>query len=176
MARRSQKTCREWVELLRLDYLNKGRSPQTWAGDYWKILKRLPPGEVLSVPLLRAVVDQTEPNTKTRKRACMAIGALAKFARLPYDASPYAGNYGPESVQPRILPTEQQIESYWASIKNPGWQWVYGVIAAFGLRPHEAFFLDLAQLKARRPDLRVLRGKTGPRTTYPYPPDRGAIA
>lgn len=170
MVRRPLRTCGEWVGLLGRDYLNRGKSEGTWEGDYLKILKRLPMGELLTVAHLKSVVDSTKPNTKTRKRACMAVGALARFAQIPYDPSPYAGNYGPNSVAPRVIPTEEQIEDYWRSLKNPAWKWVYGVIAAYGLRPHEAFFLDLAQVREKRPDLRVLEGKTGPRTAYPFPP------
>jgi integrase len=169
MVRRPLKPAGEWIYQLQQDYLNRGKSQETWNGDYWKILKRLPQREILTAAHLKAVVDSTEPNTKTRKRACMAIGALARFAQIPYDPSPYSGNYGPDSVAPRTIPTELQIESYWRSLSNSGWQWVYGVCAAFGLRPHEAFFIDLDQLKQRRPDLRVIKGKTGARTSYPFP-------
>jgi integrase len=166
---RRPKTAADWIEELHDDYINRGRAESSWQGDYQKILKRLVQDEPLTVQALRSVVEQTTPNTKTRKRACMAIGALAKFARLKYDPAPYAGSYDCAKSPIKKLPTDPEIIGYGQQLQNPHWRYVWGLIATYGLRPHEAFFVDRDALRRGEPGLRVLKGKTGPRTSFPYP-------
>jgi len=51
--------------------------------------------------------------------------------------------YGSSSVIERVLPSDAEIEQWIDSLASkPAWQWVFGVIATYGLRPHEAFRLD----------------------------------
>jgi integrase len=168
MGRRS-KTAADWIEELHDDYISRGRAESSWQGDYQKILKRLVQDEPLTVQTLRSVVEQTTPNTKTRKRACMAIGALAKFARLKYDPAPYAGNYDCAKAPIKTLPTDPEILEFGQSLRNASWRYIWGLMACYGLRPHEAFFCDRDALRRGEPALRILKGKTGGRIAYPYP-------
>lgn len=86
----------------------------------------------------------------------MVAGALAKFADVDFDPKPYRGNYLPAKVQPRSLPDDKTIATYRAKLAhNPGWQWVYGMMATYGLRNHECFKLALEQF----PIVRVLEVK-----------------
>lgn len=39
------RSCRYWIEQFHQDYLQRGKKEETWLGDYWKVLKRLPQGE-----------------------------------------------------------------------------------------------------------------------------------
>ena len=69
------------------------------------------------------------------------------------------------------LPTDEQIREIWRGIKNPGWRWVYGMLATYGLRPSEVFRLDLERFTRETEALRVLeQTKTGARITYPCLP------
>jgi hypothetical protein len=158
----------------RSDYLLKGGSLTTWNGDYAKIYKRLPQDEPLTAEAITTLITATTPNTRTRQRACMALGVLAKFAGLTIDTSTYAGNYSAQAKQPNFeveLPTDQQILMFGLGIKNKSWRRIYGLIAAYGLRPHESFFVDDSRIDSDDPQLRVLEGKTGPRICYPFPRD-----
>ncbi|WP_289500146.1 hypothetical protein [Gloeocapsopsis sp. IPPAS B-1203] len=110
-----------------MQFFNDGRSETSWKGDYWKIFKRLPQDVTLTVEVLEQVILSTPPNTKTRKRACMAIAALARFAQLEYNPSDLSGNYSPNRVSPRDLPDDLTIAQWWYKITNPGWRWVYGM-------------------------------------------------
>lgn len=166
---RPKKTAADWIEQLRLDYLSRGRAETSWTGDYHKILKRLAADEPLTRSALIAVVEGTEPNTKTRKRACMAIGALAKFAKIKYDPSPYSGNYDCSKAPIQQLPTDAEIFEFGQKLQNPSWRYIWGLMACYGIRPHEAFFVDRDALRRGEPGLRVLKGKTGGRIAYPYP-------
>lgn len=170
MGRRS-KTSADWIEELRIALVDgKGIKPESWRGDYLKILKRLPQGEPLTVVALKAVVLGTKPNTKTRKRACMAVGALAGIARLKFDPSPFSGNYDCAKSPVKKLPEDDDLLAFGQQLRNPSWRYIWGLMACYGVRPHEAFFCDRDALRRGEPGLRILRGKTGPRTSFPYPP------
>lgn len=128
--------------------------------------------ESLTIDMLESVVAGTQPNTKTRKRACMAVGALAKLAKLEYDPSPYAGKYGIKAVHPRELVGDEVIVQWWKALKNPGWRWFFGMIAAYGLRPHEAFRLNFEALKDGDRVLQIEENsKTGARLVWSFHPE-----
>ncbi|WP_062293820.1 hypothetical protein [Nostoc piscinale] len=121
--------------------------------------------------MLKQVILSTQPDTRTRKRFCQTLGALAKFAGIDFDPSPYAGNYSPKSRQPRDLPNDELIVEWYYKIQDVRWQWVYGILATYGLRNHEVFFLDLKALRAGNQVLSVLQGKTGYRNIWPFHPE-----
>lgn len=135
-------SCKFWVDKFQLDFYQRGSSETTWTGDYWKILKRLPMTQPLTATVLHELVISTVPNTKTRKRACMVVRQMAEFAKINYDPKRYEGKYSPDSVDPRSIPSDHLIVSEWSRIKHPGWRWVLGILATYGLRPHEAFRLE----------------------------------
>jgi integrase len=89
---------------------------------------------------------------------------LAKFAKLDFDPKPYRGNYSPEMVTPRNLPEDLTIAKLRETFANKAWQWVYGMMATYGLRNHEVFKLDLSDF----PIVQVLEDtKTGFREVWP---------
>ena len=49
---------------------------------------------------------------------------------------------GQKSLNPRRLPSDDQIAEFVDSVPNPLWRRVYGLIATYGLRPHEIFALE----------------------------------
>lgn len=160
----------ELLEEFKRDYLNSHRttaSECTFA-DYFKILKWLPMDEPISVQALDRLVQHWGTETRMRQRAAVILGMLAKFAGLEWDAKRWRGTYGAASVKRRELPTDEQIVDYYSLIANPDWQWCYGMMAAFGLRSHELWHLDLANYTGC--ELRVLeQTKTGSRLVFPYP-------
>jgi integrase len=166
-------TCGEWVEALRYRIVHlKGTKQDSWTGDYWKVLKRLPMSEPLTADMLESVVASTQPNTKTRKRACMAVGALAKLAEIDYDPSPFAGKYGINAIHPRDLVGDELILQRWQQLKNPAWRWVFGMIAAYGLRPHEVFRLNFEALGNGDRVLQIEENsKTGARLVWSFHPE-----
>ena len=122
----------------------------------------------MTTDLLEAIIFQTQPNTKSRVRACMATGAIAKFAGLEFNPSQYRGNYSPSKVTPREIPDDSTIIHHYHALANRGWQWVYDMMATYGLRNHEVFHLDLD----RFPIIRVKEDtKTGMREVWPCYPE-----
>ncbi|MEM9087426.1 MAG: site-specific integrase [Cyanobacteria bacterium P01_F01_bin.53] len=161
--------CGEWIEKFEHWYLNaKGGAITTWKGDYLKGFQGLAPGAELTPATMEAAILKTKPNTKSRVRACMAVGALAKFAEVDFDAKPLKGNYSPAKVQPRNLPTDAAIAQCRDTITKPEWRWVYGMMACYGLRNHEVFRLDLTEF----PIVYVEQNtKTGAREVWPCYPE-----
>lgn len=171
-------TIGEWVEALRIAYFEqKGSSPakvRTWVNEYEKIFKLLPLSSPLSIPALKQIIVRFDPSQRQRKRACIACQKLADFAGLAVDFSPLKGDYQfMQRIDPRNIPDDDAIASTWKTIPSPEWQWVYGMMAAYGLRPHECFLLDLDSWYSSADDLslQVLEGKTGDRLVFPYFPE-----
>jgi len=164
-------TCGEWVQKFEKDYFTKrDRNPKTettWRKNYHEVLKRLPVDEPLNFENLKTLILRTEPDTRSRQNYCMVINSLAKFCKLDFDFSVYSGKHSPLKVTPRDLPTDEEIQEAYHKITNPAWQWVYGVIATYGIRPHEVFHLDLADI----PIATVTDGKTGARRVWACYPE-----
>jgi hypothetical protein len=166
------RTCSEWAELFRCDYLARGSSETTWRTDYAKILNRLPQKRILTATVLHELVLASPVNTKTRIRTCMVAGALARFAKIDYNPAPYRGKYSPQRAAPRDIPSDEQILKWFESITNPAWRWAFGIIATYGLRPHEVFHLDLDRLRAGDRVLQVsAETKTGARAVWAFHPE-----
>jgi len=142
-------------------------SVTTWKTDYARPFGVLPAGEPIALNTLLSAIAKTKPNTRQRRRFCLAFRQLAQFAGLEIDIDDLIGNYSPTSVQPRNLPRDDEIADCFDKIENPQWRWVYGVIAAYGLRDHEAFYLDMSKF----PIAQVLEGKTGYRQCWPLLPE-----
>ncbi|XGV99608.1 MAG: hypothetical protein ACAF41_11800 [Leptolyngbya sp. BL-A-14] len=133
----------------------------TWAGTF----RKLPVNEPISEALLLAAVLSTEQDSRNRELTCQRLQRFAAFAGLQVDLSSYSGAYEPE---PRDIPTDEAIIEWRDRIPNQSWQWVYGMLATFGLRPHEAFaceFIDPLTLKVHQDT------KTGSRTTRAILPE-----
>jgi integrase len=170
----SEKTILFWVEKFEKHYFNcRAKTPAsitTWKGDYLKVYKKLPFNEFLTACILENVIISSEPDTRSRKRYCMALQALAKFAGLDFDAKPFSGKYSSKTVKPRILPDDHEIVACQKEIVNPQWKWAYGMIATFGLRPHELFHIDQEKFKTSGL-VYVCKGKTGERLVFPFYPE-----
>lgn len=145
-------------------------SATTWKTEYQQCFRAL--GDVtqtLTIELLQEVIGGISPNSRQRKRFCTTLGKLANFAGLDADFKQLKGKYSARQLEPRDLPSDEQIVEWFGKIKNPAWQWAYGMIATFGLRNHEAFFLDTSNIESGGYHVRVTSGKTGPRDVWAFP-------
>lgn len=169
-----QKAIAFWIEEFERDYFTRrARTPKaetTWKLDYKAILKRLPPDEPLTSQVLMNLALSFSPDSKGRKRSCMVLSRLAKFAGIPCDLKSYAGTYSPKKVRPRSLPDDKAIVHQYECISTKEWCWVYGMLATYGLRPHEVFHLDFERFTTAKL-VRIIDGKTGPRTVFPLYPE-----
>jgi len=177
------------IERFRLHFFSRyGASPAdqaaattTWQKAYAPHYQRLQAVAARSPHLgpserVLATVQQTRPNSRSRQICCTALAALAEFLQwsLPFDLKTYWGSYGGSKAKPRRLPNDEEIVQWYERIPNPGWRYVYGLLATYGLRNHEAFFCDLTQLKGGQPEARITVGettKTGLHDVWPFYPE-----
>lgn len=161
----------DWIDRFEADYWNRRpknpKSLTTWRHDYRKIFDKLPRDRPLNAEELIAIVLATEPDSRTRQRACRVLGALSQFAGCQIDLKRYRGDYGILRAAPRDLPDDRTILNWRDRIPNESWRWAYGLIAAYGLRPHEICYAKFVE----PPRLDVGDGKTGDRVVWPIWPN-----
>ena len=134
---------------------------KTWRISWAAYFSQLPQDEVLTAKLATTLIESKAQNSETRKNMCLRLGHLLTFAGIDLDLTPYKGNYSQARTQHRELPTDELIAEWRDRIEHPGWQWLFGIIAASGMRPHEAFFCEWSA-----DGLRVTQGKTGQRLIH----------
>ncbi len=139
----------------------------TWARTFGK----LPQNDTLSPENLMLVVLSTVAESSNRKLTCQRLQALADYAGIKADVLQYQGHYDSvDDATPRDIPEDRLILEWRDRIPNKAWQWVYGMMACYGLRPHEVFFCEFEDQHSNEV-LNVLKGKTGAHQTYPIPPE-----
>lgn len=160
---------------------NLAASRSTWEGAYLPYLRRLQQ-TIQKKPHLSAneaiygAIESYKPHSRSRQLCCTALGAFAEFLKLdlPLDLKSLGGNYNPSKTQARTLPSDPEILDLFATIPNPAWQFVYGIMATYGLRNHEVFFCDYSALRQGEdlPAIRVLATtKTGEHEVWPFLPE-----
>ena len=162
-------TVESWVRSLETEYLAAGGNPETWEGDYLQAFRKLRPNRQLSVRLLTDAAKTVEANSRQRQRVCMAFARLAKFAQLDTKRIvALRGRYSSSAVDPRSLPDDALIAKWRAGVASEEWRWCFGMLACYGLRPHELFHCDLEDF----PTARVSDStKTGYRFIWPLYPE-----
>lgn len=153
----------------------------TWEAAYAPYLRKLETiaqaSPQLSLPeAIYATVQATRPHTRSRQICCTALNALVEFLQieLPIPLKTYWGSYSSSRTQTRHLPSDQKIVEVFAQIPNPAWQFVYGIMATYGLRNHEVFFCDYQALTQGSPEavIEVLdTTKTGGHAVWPFYPE-----
>ncbi|MGB6297105.1 MAG: integrase [Rivularia sp. (in: cyanobacteria)] len=170
-------TVSDWVEKFETEYWRRRSRNQQTETTWKKVIRVVFPkfaqfadDAELSIDLMIEFASLSEPDTRSRKRVCDILGRLGKFAKLGNleAIKELTGNYSPGTVSPRSLPTDKQIAQWRDRITSPGWQWVYGMCAAYGLRPHEAFHVDMLDFPTARVSDET---KTGERFIYPLYPE-----
>lgn len=153
----------------------------TWEMAYLPYLRKLEAIVQASAQLslaeaIYATIQTTRANSRSRQVCCTALAALAEFLNLelPIDLKTLWGNYSPSHTQLRNLPTDEQIVQVFHQIPNPSWQFVYGIMATYGLRNHEVFFSNYTALTEGDPEssIEVLSTtKTGEHQVWPFHPE-----
>jgi integrase len=158
---------------------NLAATKTTWNAAYLPYLKKLRTiGEqsqhLTLVEALYKTINSTEANSRSRQLCCTAFNAFAQFLELdlPKPLKELSGEYNHSHTQARQLPTDAEILAAWQQIPNPAWQFVYGIMATYGLRNHEVFFCDYQSLQWGENSIQVLAStKTGSHEVWPFYPD-----
>jgi integrase len=142
----------------------------TWATAYAGPLKLLLPQRDVTLATLRALVASKPTGSCSRRKAALAATAVAQALDMGTDAVQELRGLGKgytplKDAAPRNLPTDEEIVALIDGLPS-GWQWVAGICATYGARPHEA--LLMAEVESN--GLVVIRGgKTGARQGLPLP-------
>ena len=145
--------------------------PQSYHANYEEPIASLPKKPLSEEMLIAHILSRSKPDSWGRKNDCMVFKQVAKFAGIEVDFSQIRGRYKPSQVTPDDLPSDEEIEAIWAGIANPGWRWVYGMLATYGLRPHEVFRIaNHATIGGETGKITILdESKTGRRDVWPLP-------
>ncbi|NJM23169.1 MAG: integrase [Richelia sp. SL_2_1] len=129
---------------------------KTWESHYLRHLKKLPQDECLSEAALESALNSTKPNTNSRFYLAWQLKKFCKFC--DFDGIKIIDSYATRLPQPtlRQIPTDEEIVNGFSTIGKPlsshaskdvtlpeQWQWLYGMLATYGLRPHELFAVNL---------------------------------
>jgi integrase len=169
-------TCGDWAARMEADYWANCRRSTSTQNSWVKIadvLKKLPQDTPLTLEVLLQVVLTTSPDSRIRQRTCMVLGRLAKKVGLDSSAiAALSGNYSPRSVEPKTLPTDEEIATWRDKIDHPGWKYLFSLQAVYGLRNHELFHVNHDEF----PTLWVEDPtKTGKRFVYPVFPEWASL-
>lgn len=168
--KRGQKTVGQWVDDFEKCYRTQNTiKDSTWQDGWLQYFNVLALEQPLTPELLVEACLSKPKNTAARKLICARLQALADFAGIGVDLRKYQGRYGRASQKPRELPSDELIADWCGGdrIRSPEWRRVAGLMAAFGLRPHEVFLGRLLDTG----EYQVLDGKTGERTVKPFYPE-----
>jgi integrase len=158
---------------------NPAATKTTWTAAYAPYLRKLlttaeqNPQLTLTESLYKAI-DQIPRQARSRQLCCTALNAFAQFIKLdlPSPIKERYGTYNNSVTKVRELPTDDAIAEQWASIPNPAWQFVYAIMATYGLRNHEVFFCNYDALRQGDSRIDVLSTtKTGSHEVWPFQPE-----
>lgn len=163
-----------WIAEFEQDYFARRRrsekSELTYRTEYAAMFRRLPRDVELTEELMRSIIlSTTEPDSRSRQRACLCFGRLAAFAGIDSNFKPLRGAYRFGAVDARSLPTKKSIIEQLEAIPSERWRAVAQRQYVYGLRNHEGFRLRGFNGVA----LVVGAGKTGSREVLPC--DRGLV-
>ncbi len=160
---------------------NLAATQTTWDTAYLPYLKKLAamvrdrPKLTLEQAIV-ATIQSTPEDSRSRQACCTALGDIALFLdlKVSIDWKALRGNYGNSRTKLRELPDDALILQVFRQIPNPQWQFVYGIMATYGLRNHEVFFCDYTALQSGNPDAVICvqdSTKTGYHEVWPFYPE-----
>ena len=140
---REKLTVAKAVEQYEIDYWNRHEKTldrlESWKKyQYGCCFKYLPEDEVFNSVLLLKAVCYFPSGSFMQKNFCSLIRPLAKFHKVEFDFRPYMTYQKPE-LNFRELPTVEMIVQAYKEEKYFPHKWGLGVLATFGLRPHELY-------------------------------------
>ena len=146
-----------------------GNGDDTWQLSYAQPLRPLLKVEVVTADVLKAMVTMKPRGSRARQKVAAAVGLVAKALAMPADLAVELHKsgigYSAKDASPRDLPSDAVIEATVDGLPDT-WQWVAGICAAYGSRPHEALLHANVQPSGL---LLISAGKTGARQSLPLP-------
>ncbi|MEM8610368.1 MAG: hypothetical protein AAGF93_00005 [Cyanobacteria bacterium P01_H01_bin.105] len=143
----------------------------SFRANYLYPLESLPAAPLTEEMLRSHIQRRSAPGTWTRKNDVMVFSALCKFAKVQANLSDLGKGYAAKPLKPDDLPTDEKIEEIWESLKGSTWEWAYGMMATYGLRPHEVFaIVNPKTVASKTGKISIAEdSKTGARDIWPLP-------
>ena len=158
------------------EYLSSTRKT-TWKSSYKPYIQRMISIYEVNKSMEDIFINTLKTykeSTRSRKQCGTTLSVLANFLghELPPEWKEMSKGYGLAKASFRNLPSDKLIEDLWNSIPNNSWQYVFALMATYGLRNHEVFFCDLSSLKKNGDKIiRILPStKTGEHQAWPFHP------
>lgn len=166
------RTVKEWIAEFERDYWkDKERTvnkENTYHKEYRLTFNKLPMNQPLTEKLMRQVILETPAQTRVRTRVCRVFTKLARFAGINVTFRDLGGGYQSAAVDDKTLPSDALIWETRNKLPKIEWRRVYELMACYGLRNHEAFFIDWERYRnSQDKKLWLCEGKTGSRLLYP---------
>lgn len=155
-----------WREAIARLYRQKvvlGRtSESTWEINYLGRLRQIPPASACTTSSMAQALQRYDRSACSYKELYYLLRHIARLVGEPFPEVPLPTYRDAQLVE---VPTDEQVIAWVEAAPEPS-QWYWGMMAAYGLRPHE---IEAAVLIDR--DLcQVAEGtKTGFRTVVPLP-------
>lgn len=120
-------------------FKSKNLAASGWDKKWRPALNKLPADSVpCSDALLIAVVEKMPEGSAGRRDQGNVLSQIAHSLKMDGAAIREAGKgYTATKVEKRDIPSDKLIEETFELIKLPHWRWMFGMIATYGLRPHE---------------------------------------
>jgi len=117
----------------------------SWKRRWAPALNKLPPSQttLLDEARLLRIIKTLPENSAGRRDQGAILVQIAKSLGFNIDKMREASRgYGTAQLTPREIPSDELIEETFDLIKLPHWKWLWGICAAYGLRPHEALTIS----------------------------------
>jgi integrase len=156
-------TWREAIARLHRARVVLGRTSEaTWEINYMGRLRQIPPASTVTTESIAAALERYDRATCSYKELWYLLRQLAQLVGVPFPELPIPTYSRAELV---AVPSDAEILDWVERSPEPA-RWYFGMMAVYGLRPHE---IETAQL-IDRDYLQVAEGgKTGFRTVVPVP-------
>ena len=132
-------TCGEFRAAGRQLYETKYTTETAWTKKWRPALNKLPSDSVpCSDALLIAVVKSLKPNSAGRRDQGNVLSQIAYSLTMDAAGIQVASRgYSSKELTERVIPQDHEIEQLIVQIKSSHWRWMFGMLATYGLRPHE---------------------------------------
>jgi integrase len=156
-------TWREAIAKLHRAKVVLGRTSETtWEINYMGRLRQIPPGSVVTTDSMAQALQRYDRSMCSYKELWYLLRHLSRLVGVPFPELPVP-TYG--QAQLVAVPTDAEIIA-WVEAAGPAASWYFGMMATYGLRPHE---VESATLIERDYCQVAERTKTGFRTVVPLP-------
>jgi hypothetical protein len=148
-------------------YERRFKTETSWEKKWRPALNKIPPSGPMTEAVALRIVRSLPEGSAGRRDTANIISQVCRVTGINFESVQAAGRgYSSANLTPRDIPSDEQIAALYSQIKLPHWRWLYGMCAAYGIRPHEAV---AAELDEEGNCIVADDTKTGNRIAWPVP-------